>query len=392
MASTQTLTFGTEQWNVTAPDDTKITQANGVLKIDIQYNLNSLVNGQFHGIDTIDFEPVNDGVASGGLRTSVEFDITNSLPVPVDGFDLMLFNNTPATGPLDIHDPTGHPDNYAHFHNSTAVNGTGAPFAPLTVTTFLPDFSQDPHGFAPTIDSADTPPSELRASGTLQSGQTVTAKVGTMHSVEVQGAKNGFGINFFPTFNDPNNIPPMLAVHITGQAVEDSTLAAVPVLYTTDADKSVQDVTYQWQRSEDGNTWNDIANATNSDYHITAADDHDELRVVAKFVDDSGDAATATSDPTASVFILRHDLMIDQPPVFIVNPDPIPGPGPVEISNPHGPVNDPMPNVPNAPFELTPNDFQTPVAQTLAPDQTTLVAPAFPVQVSMDHLLMPMTN
>ena len=83
--------------------------------------------------------------------------------------------------------------------------------------------------------------------------------------------------------------------------------------------------------------------------------------------------------------------MIDQPPVFIVNPDPIPGPGPVEISQPTdiSMVHDPMPNVP---FQLSPNDFQTPVAQTLAPDQTAPMAPAFPTPLSMDHLLMPLTN
>src|SRR5882672_2783571 len=211
--STQNLTFGTEVWTVTAPDDVTITQPSaGLLKIEIDYSKAGLF-GATHGIDTITFTPVTNGVASlNGFKSSVEFDVKNALSVPVSGFDLMLFNNTPASGPLDTMDPSGHPNNYAHFHNTTAASGTGAPFAPLTVTTFLPNFMEDPDGLAPVLGPTDTPPSELRADGTLAAGQTVSAKVATMHSVEMAGADNGFGINFFVSGNPPTSPPQILNV------------------------------------------------------------------------------------------------------------------------------------------------------------------------------------
>ena len=195
---TQNLTFGTEVWTVTAPDDVTVSQDGGTLKIAIDYSNSSLFGGEAHGIDTITFTPVNDGIDSfNGFESAVEFDVKNALTAPVSGFDLMLFNNTPPPlSMLDTANPTGHPTNYAHFHNTTGASGAGAPFAPLTVTTFLPNFMEDPDGLAPTVSSTDTPPSELRADGTLAPGQTVSAKVATMHSVEIAGADNGFGINF----------------------------------------------------------------------------------------------------------------------------------------------------------------------------------------------------
>jgi len=210
MAS-QELVFGTETWTVAAPDDITISQVSGVLKIDIKYDKNSLFNSQAHGIDTITFTPLVNNVDSvNGFKSSVEFNITNALSVPIGGFDLMLFNNTPPPlGMLDTANPSGHPSNYAHFHNTTAASGTGAPFAPETVTAFLPNFMQNPDGLAPILSQDDTPPSELRAAGILAPGATVSARVATMHSVEVAGADNGFGINFFPIAS-PSTSPPTI--------------------------------------------------------------------------------------------------------------------------------------------------------------------------------------
>jgi hypothetical protein len=215
--STQNLTFGTEVWTVTAPDDVTITQpSSGLLKIAIDYSKASLLNGQAHGIDTITFTPVTNGQASfNGFKSAVEFDVTNGLPVATSGFDIMLFNNTPATGALDTMDPTGHPDNYAHLHNTTGANGTGLPFAPLAVTTFLPNFMQDPDGLAPVTSKDDTPPSELRAAGLFTPGQTVSSKTATMHSEELAGADNGFGINFFVLADPPTTPPSILNVPAT---------------------------------------------------------------------------------------------------------------------------------------------------------------------------------
>lgn len=141
--------------------------------------------------------------------------MTNALPVPISGFDLMLFNNTPATGMLDTANPSGHPNNYAHFHNTTAVDGKAGAFAPETLTTSLPDFTQDVHGLAPTIGMADTPPSEIRAAGILIPGAKVSTTVMTMQSVERAGMDNGFGINSFPSTTSPTSPPTITGLPTT---------------------------------------------------------------------------------------------------------------------------------------------------------------------------------
>src|SRR4051812_1145125 len=87
--SSQNLVFGTETWTVNAPDDATVSQVNGVLKIEIRYDKNSFFNGLAHGIDAVTFTPaVNDKLDLNGLKTPVEFDITNALPVPIAGFTI----------------------------------------------------------------------------------------------------------------------------------------------------------------------------------------------------------------------------------------------------------------------------------------------------------------
>jgi len=187
--TSQTVTVNDEAWRIDAPDEVSISQADGLLKIGI--------NAQ-GGNDRITFTPVNNSV-DGVFKTPVEFDVTNGTGAPLSGFDLKLVNNTPAMGPLDLHDPTGHPDNYAHVHNLTGADGTGDPFAPLSVSTFLPDGSPDPSGLAPVIEQSESPPSELSVSGNLDPGQMVSAKASSFHQTEVAGQDNGFQLLFSPT-------------------------------------------------------------------------------------------------------------------------------------------------------------------------------------------------
>ena len=64
-------------------------------------------------------------------------------------------------------------------------------------------------------------------------------------------------------------------------------LTAIPAVIT-DADNSASDVTYQWQRSTDNSTWNNINGATGGSYKLTAADVNGAVRTVASFTDDIG--------------------------------------------------------------------------------------------------------
>jgi hypothetical protein len=198
-----------ETWTITAPADITVVDPaanNGVMKIIINYTDASLLNGQAHGIDAITFQPRIDGIANvNGFKTPVEFDITNAMSVPISGFDLMTFNDTPVGVP-DTKD--AHPTNFAHFH-TIAPNA----FAPETFTTLLPDFTP----------AGSTPASDIVVSGTLAPGATVTGMIGTLHSEEIAGDKNGFGIEFFPTASTPTSLPV-----ISGLPVSEATIQSQP--------------------------------------------------------------------------------------------------------------------------------------------------------------------
>jgi hypothetical protein len=209
-----TITSGGEKWDITAPADVTVKDPatnGGVLEFDINYTDLSLLNGQAHGIDEIDITPeVNKIANASGFKEPVKFVVTNDMSVPIGGFDLYAFNNTPATGPFDTNDPTGHPNNYAHFHG-VAAN----PFAPETVQTFLPDFIT-PAGTAPVA--------QFQATGVMTGGQTVTASAATFHSEEIAGQDNGFGLAFFP-IGSPND-----QAKITGVAPTETTDGVPPFL------------------------------------------------------------------------------------------------------------------------------------------------------------------
>jgi hypothetical protein len=203
-----------ETWTITAPNDIKVTTPennNGVLKFDIQYTDNSLLNGQYHGIDSVTIKPAVDGVDNlSGFKAPVEFDVTNNMSVPIGGFDIMTFNETPVGTP-DANNPSGHPSNYAHFHG-LSPNA----FIPEIVTTYLPNFQG----------SGSSPSSELRAVGTMQPGDMVKANIATFHSAEIGGAKNGFGFNFFPT----DNVNPTTSPVISGLPASEANDGVPPFL------------------------------------------------------------------------------------------------------------------------------------------------------------------
>ena len=102
------------------------------------------------------------------------------------------------------------------------------------------------------------------------------------------------------------DVTPTLSVVATGTAQEAQVLTATPTL-GTDSDDSVNNVTYQWQRSIDGKL--DIRCRRNSqDVHTAAEGDENGFlrKPVASFTDDTEQTVTAISGATAKV--------IDVPP------------------------------------------------------------------------------
>ncbi len=93
------------------------------------------------------------------------------------------------------------------------------------------------------------------------------------------------------------DVTPSLTVSLSGVPQDGQVLTAVPAVIT-DADNSASDVTYQWQRSTDDSTWNNISGATGGSYTLTAADAGAFVRTVASFSDDTGQSATANSPGT----------------------------------------------------------------------------------------------
>jgi hypothetical protein len=93
------------------------------------------------------------------------------------------------------------------------------------------------------------------------------------------------------------DVTPSLTVSLSGVPQDGAALTAIPAVIT-DGDSSASNVTYQWQRSTDGTTWNNISGATGGSYTLTAADVGDVVRTVASFSDDTGQSAMANSSGT----------------------------------------------------------------------------------------------
>lgn len=78
----------------------------------------------------------------------------------------------------------------------------------------------------------------------------------------------------------------------------DQTLTASNTL--ADAD-GLGPISYQWQSSADGNTWNDIAGATAASFAVTAAQNNQQLRVRATYTDALNTLETVFSAATVAV-------------------------------------------------------------------------------------------
>jgi hypothetical protein len=116
---------------------------------------------------------------------------------------------------------------------------------------------------------------------------------------------NGIATTSAPTASVVD-VPPSLTVSISGTAAEGSALTASPQV-TGDSDGGT--TTYQWQTFS-GTTWTDIAGATKAKYTPTEADEGNNLRVVATFVDDTGQSVAATSSPTSPVVDITPTLTV----------------------------------------------------------------------------------
>ena len=88
----------------------------------------------------------------------------------------------------------------------------------------------------------------------------------------------------------------------TGTPVIGTTLTAT----LTDPDGGVKDVVWQWQRSRDGVTWNNISEATSDSYTARAADAGTRLRATATYADARISGLSVSSSGTAAVPVRRH--------------------------------------------------------------------------------------
>jgi uncharacterized protein YcsI (UPF0317 family) len=102
------------------------------------------------------------------------------------------------------------------------------------------------------------------------------------------------------------DVTPTLTVSVSGTAQEGKVLTATATA-TSDSDGGT--TTYQWQ-SLTGTTWSNISAATATTYTAAEADEGHQLRVVATFVDDTGQSVSATSSATAAVIDVAPTLSV----------------------------------------------------------------------------------
>jgi len=91
--------------------------------------------------------------------------------------------------------------------------------------------------------------------------------------------------------NDPASLS------LSGTAAENASLTA----NLSDADGISGSVTYTWQRSVDGLTWNTITGSTSASYTLTNSDTGSFIRVTADYTDDQGFIESVTSASSAQV-------------------------------------------------------------------------------------------
>jgi probable HAF family extracellular repeat protein len=102
------------------------------------------------------------------------------------------------------------------------------------------------------------------------------------------------------------DIPPTLSVTVGGVAQQGQTLTATA---NAVSDGDGGKTTYQWQVLV-GLNWVAIAGATHATYSVTEAVESDQIRVLATFTDDTGQAVSATSLPTTPVLDVTPMLSV----------------------------------------------------------------------------------
>ena len=102
------------------------------------------------------------------------------------------------------------------------------------------------------------------------------------------------------------DITPAVSVSISGTAQQRQILTAVP---NVSSDGDGVRTTYQWQQLV-GSNWVDIAGATRSTYRLTEANEGYQIRVMAIVTDDTGQAVSAASAPTAQVTDITPTLSV----------------------------------------------------------------------------------
>lgn len=84
----------------------------------------------------------------------------------------------------------------------------------------------------------------------------------------------GFWSQVYPDAPFANSTPALVGTAIVGQTLSLSTTT----FWDTQLYRAPETITYQWQRSTDEVTWNNIASATNSTYVVQSADNNNYLR------------------------------------------------------------------------------------------------------------------
>ena len=89
----------------------------------------------------------------------------------------------------------------------------------------------------------------------------------------------------------------------------------------SDPDSGINGVNWQWQRSSDGRTWNDIPSATSASYTPTEADRGMMLRVSVRYNDAAAAGINLASMATGPVTIPTPPLPLDRPGSVTLSPD-----------------------------------------------------------------------
>ncbi|MDO9713936.1 calcium-binding protein [Paracraurococcus lichenis] len=158
-------------WTLISPDDVTVTSTpaslttgphagHQLLAISLTYDLSDFLDNALGVVAIQVKEPLGNltSDSTGGLRTDIEFTITNQLGADWSGFDILL---APSLGPLD---PSQFHPGYAHFHQVTRDN-----FRAFAIETTGPAGVAAGDGNS----TATAIPADIHLTGTVANGTTV---------------------------------------------------------------------------------------------------------------------------------------------------------------------------------------------------------------------------